>query len=297
MSTLRNGIITTAYPVLKTKDNWMDIMLSRQLISCRPFDASRGLSLLAWDTCAQHLSKACDPNNNLVYRVGIKGKQLKARFLELMALITKVERQVPFKSGCDDEIEESELQMALEDLSAMYAASLNTTASLTTSVAAARAKDKEDAEIARRGAMGELTREDMQKLKAGKRGRGGTDDATPNKRLLSTTANLVSPAGVASADILASQMASRIALQEKKLALKEKKMTMELQQQKENREREFKMQEHMMNFMTAVMNRFPDGGSGTRVAPSIVAFAPHDHSAVGGGDTGGCDDDDSNNKN
>jgi hypothetical protein len=48
-------------------------------------------------------------------------------------------------------------------------------------------------------------------------------------------------------------------------------MTMELQQQKENREREFKMQEHMMTFMTAVMNRFPDGGSGTRVAPSFVA--------------------------
>jgi hypothetical protein len=45
-------------------------------------------------------------------------------------------------------------------------------------------------------------------------------------------------------------------------------MTMELQQQKENREREFKMQEHMMNFMTALMNRFPDGGSGAGVSPS-----------------------------
>ncbi len=129
---------------------------------------------------------------------------------------------MPFKLGCDDEIEESELQMALEDLSAMSTASLNTTASLTFSVAAARARDKEDAEIARRGALGKLAREDMQKLKGGKHGRGGTDDATPNKRLLSTTTNLVSPAGVASADILASQMASsRIALQEKKLALKE----------------------------------------------------------------------------
>ena len=131
---------------------------------------------------------------------------------------------MPFKLGCDDEIEESELQMALEDLSAMSTASLNTTASLTFSVAAARARDKEDAEIARRGALGKLAREDMQKLKGGKHGIGGTDDATPNKRLLSTTTNLVSPAGVASADILASQMASsRIALQEKKLALKEKK--------------------------------------------------------------------------
>jgi hypothetical protein len=227
--TLENGIITAVYPVLETKDNWMDIMLARQLISCRPFDANRGLNLLAWDTCAEYLSRARDPNDNLVYRVGIKGKQLKTRFLELMVMIKKVERQVPLKSGCDDEIEESELQMALEDLSVMYAASLNSAASLTTSVSAARAKDKEDAEIARRGAMGELTREDMQKLKAGKRGRGGrTENATPNKRLLSTTANLVSPGVVNAADAFASQMANRIALQEKKLALKEKKMMMEM---------------------------------------------------------------------
>ena len=289
---LRNGVITTVYPVLENRDNWMDIMLARQLISCRPFDANRGLSLLAWDTCAQHLSKARNPNDKLVYRVGIKGKQLKARFLELMTLIKTVERQVPFKSGCDDEIEESELQMALEDLSAMYAVSINSTASLTTSVAAARAKDKEDAETARRGAMGELTKEDMQKLKAGKRGRGGKEDATPNKRAL-TSANFVSPAGVACADALASQMENRMALQEKKLALKEKKMMMEMQQQKENKEREFKMHEHMMNLMTTVMNRFPapaEGGSGTRVASSIAAFAPHhDHSAAGGG--GGTNDD------
>ncbi|KAI2490733.1 hypothetical protein MHU86_23831 [Fragilaria crotonensis] len=78
----------------------------------------------------------------------------------------------------------------------------------------------------------------------------------------------------------------------------EKNMTMESHQQKENTEREFKMQEQMMNVMTAVMNRFPDGGSGTRgVAPSITAFASHDQSAAGGGDTGGCDDDDSDKEN
>jgi hypothetical protein len=78
----------------------MDIMLARQLLSCRPFEANHGLSLLAWDSCAEYLSRACDPNNNLVYHVGIKGKHLMTRFLELMVLIKKVERQVPFKSGC-----------------------------------------------------------------------------------------------------------------------------------------------------------------------------------------------------
>jgi hypothetical protein len=292
--TLGNGIITAVYPVLENKDNWMDIMLARQLISCRPFDANRGLSMQAWDTCAEYLSRARDPNDNLVYRVSIKGKQLKTRFLELMVLIKTVERQVPFKSGCDDEIEESELQMALEDLSVMYAASLNSAASLTTSVSAARAKDKEDVEIARRGAMGELTRKDMQKLKAGKGGRGGrSEDATPNKRLLSTTANLVSPTVVNHADAFASQMANRIALQEKKLVLKEKKMMMEMQQNKENKEREFKMHKHMMNLMTTVMNHFPEGGPGiSMVAPSIDAFDPNaDHNCAGDGGGGDTSDD------
>ncbi len=73
-----------------------------------------------------------------------------------------------------------------------------------------------------------------------------------------TTADLVSPAVVNhAADAFASQMANRIALQEKKLVLKEKKMMMEMQQ---NKEREFKM--HKINLMTTVMNRFPEGGSG-----------------------------------
>jgi hypothetical protein len=59
----------------------MDIMLSRQLVSYRPFDVNCGMSLLAWDTCAEHLSKARHPTTKeLVYRAGIKGKQLKARF-------------------------------------------------------------------------------------------------------------------------------------------------------------------------------------------------------------------------
>jgi hypothetical protein len=36
VAAFRNGRTTTIYPVLEAKDNWMDIMLSRQLVSCRP---------------------------------------------------------------------------------------------------------------------------------------------------------------------------------------------------------------------------------------------------------------------
>ena len=124
------------------------------------------------------------------------------------------------------------------------------------SLTACRAKDKADAEVARKASWGELTKEELRNLKRGRR--RGDVNRTPSKRSSMTT-NLVSPSGAISDDALASQMDGRIALNEKKLALKEKKMMMELQQQRmEDKEREYKMQENIMQFMTAVMNRLPD---------------------------------------
>ena len=87
------------------------------------------------------------------------------------------------------------------------------------------------------------------------------------------TTNLVSPSGAISDDALASQMDGRIAFNEKKLALKEKKMMMELYQRKEDKEREYKMQENMMQFMTAVMNRLPDTGSGNNRDATVAPTA------------------------
>ena len=106
------------------------------------------------------------------------------------------------------------------------------------------------------------------------------------------TTNLVSPSGAISDDALASQMDGRIALNEKKLALKEKKMMMELQQQRmEDKEWEYKMQENIMQFMTAVMNCLPDTGSGNRDATVLVPTASDDHNTAGGGVDNGCWDD------
>lgn len=77
----------------------------------------------------------------------------------------------------------------------------------------------------------------------------------------------------------------------RKLALKEATAA---SRRKTEKGSSYMMQEHMMRFLAPLMNGPPEGESGTRVAPtSIVAFAPCDCSAVGGADTGGCDDDDS----
>ena len=98
---LRDGVPSKIFPLLESKDNWMDIMLVRQLISDRPFDAGHGLTMKAWDTCTGFLSKTLDPNDRLVHPTGISGKQLKTRFLQLMDFIKKVEVQIPLNPGCD----------------------------------------------------------------------------------------------------------------------------------------------------------------------------------------------------
>jgi hypothetical protein len=59
------------------------------------------------------------------------------------------------------------------------------------------------------------------------------------------------------------------------------------------------MHEHMMNLMTTVMNRFPEGGSGiSMVAPSLDSFAANvDHSRAGGGGGSDTNDHDSDKEN
>jgi hypothetical protein len=41
----RDGVPSKIFPLLESNDNWMDIMLARQLISDWPFDAGHGLTM------------------------------------------------------------------------------------------------------------------------------------------------------------------------------------------------------------------------------------------------------------
>jgi hypothetical protein len=55
------------------------------------------------------------------------------------------------------------------------------------------------------------------------------------------------------------------------------------------------MQENMMQFMTAVMNRLPDTGSGKKGA-TVAPTTSYDHRTAGGGVGNGCWDDSSSDK-
>ena len=82
----------------------MDLMLVRQVMVDEPYAAPFGKTGQAWKACAELLSKAQDPQGNLVYGVlGVNDKGLRKRFDKLMAFVKKMEGSVPFQSGCDNE--------------------------------------------------------------------------------------------------------------------------------------------------------------------------------------------------
>jgi hypothetical protein len=104
-------------------------------------------NLKAWNSTAFYLSKAVDPNGNLLFGdAGCNGRPLKAQFQELMTFMKRLEHCIPFDLGCDNQDPSAELQLGLEDLLEMHSAITNNTASVNASQAASRVMDKMNAE-------------------------------------------------------------------------------------------------------------------------------------------------------
>jgi hypothetical protein len=131
-SIVMNGLFTKVAPFLADGNNWMDIMYIRQLLVDKPFEAAHGQNMKAWNNTAFYLSKAVDPNGNLIFGdAGCNGRQLKARFQERMTFMKRLEHHIPFDLGCDNQDPSAELQLVLEDLLEMHSAITNNTASVT----------------------------------------------------------------------------------------------------------------------------------------------------------------------
>jgi hypothetical protein len=105
-----------------------------------------------------------------VFPNGIKPRQLKDRFNDLMAFMKKLESKVPMRSGCcDDEDDPTDLQKTLEELLELNSEVSNKAAICNASVAATRAEDKRKADMLRKSSLGELSIEDLRNLRAGKK--------------------------------------------------------------------------------------------------------------------------------
>jgi hypothetical protein len=99
----KKGKVTRVVPFLEDLSNWMDIRLAHQMLADKPFEAPHGKAGEEWMNSAHYLSKAVDPDGRSVFPNGIKPRQLKDRFNDIMAFMKKLESEVPMRSGCDDE--------------------------------------------------------------------------------------------------------------------------------------------------------------------------------------------------
>ena len=153
-----SGEPTVVYPFLN-HDNWLDIMLVRQLIFEQPFAAAFGQSGQKWKDCARALSKTKDPDGFLVYgTAGVSEKSIKNRFDDLMAFMRERQNLVPFRSGCDNEpASEGELASALDYLYEIVTDSIAEREATTALTAKRKAVEAANAEVLRDASLGMLT--------------------------------------------------------------------------------------------------------------------------------------------
>jgi hypothetical protein len=106
-----------SFPFLEN-DNLKDLLLVHLLLVKRPYKATYGATIKAWDDIALQLRNEKHPETGelLFGHKGIKGKAIKERFLACMEFVQQQDREALRPTGTDDKPEPGEILNALEDL-------------------------------------------------------------------------------------------------------------------------------------------------------------------------------------
>ena len=249
---------THSYPFLSDKTNWMDIMFARHLIVDRPFDAPHGKLGSAWTTTAHYVSKAVDPDGNLVFPLGCNARQAKTRFQELMAVMKKMENEVPFKSGCDDEEDRSELHLLLEELLELStsAASSNATATKSTNAvsAATKAQDRKNADVLRRASVGLVSAEELRELRSGKKRKATPNCVSPQPTNEIMAFNKAIEERSKQRKIVKDlERKEKYALKARRYEIEQEREARRLEMDREREERQFRVQEQNMQLQAQLL--------------------------------------------
>jgi hypothetical protein len=230
----------------------MDIRLTHQILADKPFEAPHGKTGEEWKKSAHFLSKAVDPDGKSVFPNGIKPRQLKDRFNDLMAFMKKLESEVPMRSGCDDEDDPTDLQKTLEELLELNSAVSNKAAICNASVAATRAEDKRKADVLRKSSLGELSIEDLRDLRAGKKKKARPTCVSPGPNDSDLAALSAGMTERREAKIRDREEKNR--LKKEKLALEAKKLEIDVVE----KERAYKLQEQNMKMQAEYFQFFKE---------------------------------------
>jgi hypothetical protein len=147
------------HPFLSDDNNLFDNLVITHLVVNEPFLAVYGAVAQAWTTCTANMKKDLEldsttKNSTALSFPTINTKTIKTHFDAYMKFAASKKIIVPFNSGCDDEEEPCDLQMAIEEMHEKYMSFLETKDSDKQNAASNKKKEMAAAEIIHRASLG-----------------------------------------------------------------------------------------------------------------------------------------------
>jgi hypothetical protein len=164
----------------------------------------------AWELIARNLTE----NYSDLFNCGISGNQASIKFAMVLKATKKWSDSAPFRSGGDNESENSFVQ-ACEEVLELRDAWKALEDDKKCATAASKEKDKKDAEVMRRASIGNLTRDDLLTLKRSD-SRGSTPVISDGRSTPSSAFRTISSVNELMASSAESLSDHRAAIKEKK---------------------------------------------------------------------------------
>jgi hypothetical protein len=168
-------------------DNVFDKLVITHLVVDEPFLAAYGAIAQAWATSAVNMKKDLEldgTNSTPLSFPAINSKTIKTSFDAYMKFAADKKTCVPFNSGCDDEEEPCNIQVAINEMHKKYTSFLETKDSNKQNAASNKKKEMAAAEIIRCASLGmKLSEEEVEecgygnkkkKARVSAEGTGGT---------------------------------------------------------------------------------------------------------------------------
>jgi len=139
-------------------DNVKDMHLMRQVATERPYEMGYGLKEKKWADVASNLNGVrINLDETLFGEIGVSGKQVKTRFLNIMSWCKAWQESKPFGSGTDDEETPSDLLNMIEEEFQHYEDALKDTEAVGLTKQRQQKRDREQARIIRESSMGRMS--------------------------------------------------------------------------------------------------------------------------------------------
>jgi hypothetical protein len=146
----------TCHPFIDEPDE-KELVMYRCLLVAKPFATPKGKGITeAWNAAVKEINCQVDfASGRLVFDPPIPVKTVRERFEGVMKIVKKLQEEVPFRSGEDDEAEPNEMMVLLEDMYEMKTSFEGGQSTAKESAIAKKKKDREAAKAIQQAAIGD----------------------------------------------------------------------------------------------------------------------------------------------